>query len=56
MASYVRLKCKKYDADYNERSSRACPSCGGAIEIQYDYEAMSKVISRKTLANREPGV
>lgn len=56
MACFARMKCDKCDAQYEEGSPCACTVCGGSIQIQYDYEAISKSVSKNGLAAREAGV
>ncbi|MHA2022275.1 MAG: pyridoxal-phosphate dependent enzyme, partial [Candidatus Thorarchaeota archaeon] len=35
---------------------RVCPKCGAYLEIRYDLDAISKVVSRKSLTKGKPGI
>ena len=56
MKSLCRIKCVKCKTEYAQGAPCSCPRCGGPIEIDYDYEVISKTISKQKLMAREPGV
>ena len=35
---------------------RVCPKCGGYLEIRYDLDAISKVVTRKSLQKKIPSI
>jgi threonine synthase len=35
---------------------RVCPKCGSYLEIKYDLDAISKIVSRKSLQSKQPGI
>ena len=35
---------------------RVCPKCGSYLEIRYDLDAISKIVSRKSLQTGKPGI
>ena len=56
MKSIYRIRCSRCKTEYTQCSPCSCPKCGGSIEIDYDYEAISKTVSKQRVAAREPGV
>ena len=55
MPSFVTgLKCVFCGAMYPTRVGLTCPACGitGILDVQYDYRAMSRVLTRRKLASR----
>jgi threonine synthase len=48
------LKCVFCGAVYPTRAGLTCPACGvtGILDVQYDYRAMSRVLTRRKLASR----
>jgi threonine synthase len=46
------LKCRECGQEYPQSPQHVCESCFGPVEIQYDYDAIKKVISRDKIANR----
>jgi threonine synthase len=55
MANFVQgLKCVFCGAVQPPRGAFTCPHCGisGILDVQYDYEAIGRVLSRKTFSRR----
>jgi len=50
----VRLQCVGCGRQYSTRVSYTCPACGitGILDVQYDYAAVGRALSRKVLAQR----
>jgi threonine synthase len=48
------LRCVFCGATYSARVPYTCPSCGitGILDVQYDYSAISKRLTRRSLAKR----
>jgi len=47
-------KCgKQFQDDIRER---VCPDCGNFLEVTYDLDGVAKVVNRRSLRNRAPGV
>jgi threonine synthase len=48
------LKCVFCGAHYPTRVGLTCPACGitGILDVQYDYRALSRVLTRRKLASR----
>jgi len=54
VSSFVCTKCgKQFQDDVRER---VCPKCGSFLEIRYDLDAIRKVVTRKSLLTRKPGI
>jgi threonine synthase len=52
--SFVRgLQCRECGQDYPKEPLHVCETCFGPLEIVYDYDAISKAISREKIASRE---
>ena len=50
---YVRaLRCVSCGATHSTRVPYTCPACDGILDIQYDYRAISRRLTRRTLAAR----
>ena len=48
--SYVKgLSCRECGREYPAEPSNACDFCFGPLEVNYDYSAIAKVISRKKI-------
>src|ERR1035438_5727455 len=54
MKFVLGLKCVFCGATYSTRVPYTCPSCGvnGILDVQYDYPAIARVLTRKALARR----
>lgn len=51
------LKCVKCGHEHvQEKNLYVCKSCGGKLDIVYDYDAISKKLSKRELEKRRPGV
>lgn len=50
----LRLQCVGCGRQYSTRVPYTCPACGitGILDVQYDYAAVRRVLSRKLLARR----
>ena len=49
--SFARvLKCRKCGLEYPIQATNLCDSCLSPLEIDYDYEAMKKAVSRESIA------
>jgi threonine synthase len=50
---YVRaLRCVSCCATHSIQVPYTCPACGGILDIQYDYRAIARRLTRRTLAAR----
>jgi len=55
--SYVKgLKCRECGRRYPKEPIFVCEWCFGPLEVEYDYEAISKSFSRKELEKRAPNL
>lgn len=55
MQNILGLKCVTCGAIYSTRVAYTCPSCGttdGLLDVQFDYGAISRVLTHRTLATR----
>lgn len=53
--SYVRgLRCRVCRAEYPEQPLAICDECFGPLEVEYDYEALARVLSRERIVSRPP--
>ncbi len=46
------LKCRECGREYPKQPVAGCEDCFGPLEIDYDYEAISRVLSREAIAER----
>src|SRR6185369_5606996 len=46
------LKCRECGREYPKQPIAGCEDCFGPLEVDYDYEAISRVISREVIASR----
>ena len=54
VSSFVCTKCgKQFQDDVRER---VCPKCGSFLEIEYDLDAVRKVVTKKSLRARKSGI
>jgi threonine synthase len=54
---YVKgLRCKECGKNYEKLPIHVCEYCFGPLEVDYDYEAISKVISRKSIESGPPSM
>ncbi len=56
MAYVKALACKECGQEYEAKALHVCEFCFGPLEVSYDYEAISKVISRESIANGPPNI
>lgn len=55
--SYVKaLECKECGQGYEAKAYHVCEFCFGPLEVTYDYDAISRVISRESIANGPPNI
>jgi threonine synthase len=53
--SYVTgLRCRVCRAEYPEQPLAICDECFGPLEVEYDYEALARVLSRERIVSRPP--
>ncbi|MBX3025513.1 threonine synthase [bacterium] len=52
MAYVLGLRCRECGADYPHEPLHVCEQCFGPLEVQYDYAAIRRVVSRETIAAR----
>jgi threonine synthase len=52
MSFIIGLKCRECGQEYPQGPQHVCERCFGPVEIQYDYEAIKKVVSREKISNR----
>lgn len=51
--SYVKgLKCRECGKPYPVEPLAICEDCFGPLEVDYDYEAIAKVLNRETISSR----
>ena len=53
MSFVTGLQCRECGQKYPQEPLHVCETCFGPLEIQYDYAAIRKTISRDTIASRE---
>jgi threonine synthase len=52
--SFVKgLKCRHCGREYPKRPVAGCEDCFAPLEVDYDYDAISRVLSREVIASRE---
>ncbi len=52
---YVKgLRCRECGKEYPEEPLFFCEYCFGPLEVNYDYEAMTRAVSREAITRREP--
>ena len=52
--SFVKgLKCRECRREYPKQAIAGCEDCFGPLEVEYDYEAISRVLTRELIASRE---
>lgn len=47
------LKCRECGREYPKRPVAGCEDCFAPLEVDYDYAAISRVLSREVIASRE---
>ncbi|HLB11839.1 MAG TPA: threonine synthase [Dehalococcoidia bacterium] len=48
------LRCRECGKEYPEEPLFFCEYCFGPLEVNYDYDAMARAVSREAIARREP--
>jgi threonine synthase len=48
-ATFTALKCKECGAEYEPKALHVCEYCFGPLEVAYDYSALSRVVTRKSI-------
>ena len=52
--SFVKgLKCRECGREYPKQPVAGCEDCFGPLEVEYDYDAISRVLTRELIASRE---
>jgi threonine synthase len=46
---FTGLKCKECGAEYEAQAVHVCELCFGPLEVVYDYERLSQVVTRETI-------
>ena len=54
LAYFSGLKCRECGKKYPKEPLYVCEYCFGPLEVDYDYEAIKKVISREIITSRPP--
>jgi len=52
MSFTTGLKCRECGESYDWKPLHVCELCFGPLEIGYDYDAIAKILSRKTIESR----
>ena len=54
---YVKgLKCKECEKEFPTEPIHVCEYCFGPLEVNYDYEKISKIITRKSILSGPPSM
>jgi threonine synthase len=54
---YVKgLRCKECKREFPKEPIHVCEFCFGPLEVDYDYENIKKVVSRKSIESRPPSM
>jgi threonine synthase len=48
-ATFTALKCKECGAEYEPQAIHVCEFCFGPLEVSYDYEALRRQVTRKSI-------
>ena len=52
--SFVKgLKCRECGREYPKQPVAGCEDCFGPLEVEYDYDAISRVLTREVIRSRE---
>ena len=55
--SFVQgLRCRECSRSYAATAQHVCEWCFGPLEVSYDYDAITKSVSRETIAARKPSL
>jgi threonine synthase len=55
-ARVLGLRCRECRAEYELRATHVCDACFGPLDVQYDYEAIGRVISRERIEAGPPSM
>src|SRR2546425_13241935 len=50
------LRCRECSKDYPTAALHVCEYCFGPLEVAYDYAAIARVLTRKTIERRLPNM
>jgi threonine synthase len=53
MSFVTGLQCRECGQEYPQAPLHVCETCFGPLEIQYDYDAIKKSLSREKIASRD---
>jgi threonine synthase len=48
-ATFRALRCKECGSEYELKASHVCEFCFGPLEVTYDYNALSRIVTRETI-------
>ena len=52
MSFVIGLKCRECGREYAKQPLAGCEDCFAPLEVDYDYEGISRVLSREAIATR----
>src|SRR5438270_13707446 len=52
MGCVLGLRCKECGREYAKEAAYVCEFCFGPLEVEYDYAAVSRTLSRDSIAAR----
>ena len=52
MSFVIGLKCRECGSEYPKQPLAGCEECFAPLEVNYDYQGISKVLSRETISSR----
>ena len=52
MSFVIGLKCRECGREYPKQPLAGCEDCFAPLEVEYDYEGISRVLSREAIASR----
>jgi len=56
MSFVTGMKCRECSKTYDIGAFNVCEFCFGPLEIQYDYDAIAKTVSRQKIESRPPNL
>jgi threonine synthase len=48
-STFTALRCKECGAEYEPKALHVCEFCFGPLEVAFDYNALSRVVTRETI-------
>jgi threonine synthase len=55
--SFVKgLKCRECGSEYPAKLQAGCEECYGPLEVDYDYDAIRRIVSRSTIESRPKSI